>query len=104
MTGGTTDLIGKFTTYIINPIILVVFACGVFLFMFGLVEFLWKLNAGHGEEEGKQHMMWGVVGMLIMVSVYGIISMLDSTFGLNINGAPDTSALNTPSNINFTGN
>lgn len=101
---GAADLINKFTTYVVNPIILVLFALGVFLFMFGLVEFLWKLNAGHGEEEGKQHMLWGVVGMLIMVSVYGIISLLDNTFSLNVGGTPDTSILNSSSNINFTGN
>ena len=95
-------IIGRFWTYLISPAILVVFTLGFFLFVWGLVEFLWKLNAGGDNKEGKQHMVWGIVGMLIMVSVYGILALLDNTFGLGaFSGAvPNTSTIN---NINVTG-
>ena len=77
------NVMDKFWAYIISPAILVVFACGFLLFVFGLVEFLWKLNQGGDNKEGKQHMVWGIVGMLIMVSVWGILDLLDNTFGLD---------------------
>jgi len=101
---GVGDLIQKFTVYIINPIMLVLFAAGLFLFMYGLVEFLWKLNGGHGEEEGKRHMIWGLVGMLIMFSFGGIINFLGNTFNLDVGGTPNRSVLNNTSNVNFGGN
>ena len=78
-----TTLVRKFETLIVYPVIVVVFALGFFLFIFGLVEFLWKLNEGGDNKEGKQHMLWGIVGMLIMVSVWGILDILDNTFGLD---------------------
>ncbi len=77
------NVMDRFTTYIIDPAILIVFAAGFFLFVWGLVEFLWNLNAGGENEEGKKHMLWGIVGMFVMVSVYGILSLLDNTFELN---------------------
>lgn len=83
-------LIGKFVTFIIDPAILVVFSLGFFLFVWGLIEFLWRLNSGGDNKEGKQHMIWGIVGMLIMISVYGIIAMLDNSFNLDIRN-PDIS-------------
>jgi hypothetical protein len=86
----------RFVTYIIDPAILVVFALGFFLFVWGLVEFMWKLNEGGENTEGKQHMIWGIVGMFIMVSVYGIISLLDNTFNLQIQN-PDVGRLNSVS-------
>jgi hypothetical protein len=95
-----SDIVSRFWTYIISPVILVVFACGFLLFVYGLVEFLWKINQGGENKEGKQHMLWGIIGMLIMVSVYGIISLLSNTFSLGIDPNnpnsynPDTSSLN----------
>jgi len=83
----------RVVTYIIDPALLVIFACGFFLFIFGLVEFLWKLNEGGDNKEGKQHMIWGIVGMLIMISVYGILSLIDNTFHLNFSN-PDVSRAN----------
>ncbi len=73
----------KLNTFIIYPVIMVVFACGVFLFVWGLVQFLWNLNEGGDNKEGKQHMLWGIVGMLIMVSVNGILGLLTNTFSLH---------------------
>ncbi len=76
------NVLQNLNTYIIYPVILVVFACGFFLFVWGLVEFLWNLNEGGDSKEGKQHMLWGIVGMLIMVSVNGILGLLINTFNL----------------------
>ena len=78
------DVIGRFTTYIIDPAILVIFSAGFFLFIWGLVVFLWKLNEGGDNKQEKAHMLWGIVGMFIMVSVWGIINLLDNTFGLDV--------------------
>ena len=99
-----TTLVGKFEAYIVNPAIVIVFALGFFLFIYGLVEFLWKLNEGGDNAEGKKHMLWGIVGMLIMVSVYGILELLDGTFGLDYKNPDVTRMPNIPAPPSFTGN
>ena len=41
----TTDqIITKFGTYIVDPLLLVIFAAGFFLFMWGLFEFMVKFK------------------------------------------------------------
>ena len=95
-------IIGRFNTYIINPAILLIIALGFFLFTWGLVQFLLGLgDDGHGNAytEGKKHMFWGVIGMVVMFSVWGIIGLINDTFslGLNTNNGtytPDTSGIN----------
>jgi len=53
-----------------------------------------NLDKGGEHEEGKKHMLWGIVGMFIMASVYGIIALLDNTFDLDaFSGTPDMSRL-----------
>ena len=96
------DVVGRFTTYVINPVLLVLAAAGLLYFVWGLVQFLLALNQGGKTDEGKQHMIWGVVGMVIMFSVVGIISLINNTFnlGINVNSSgtgtytPNTSQVN----------
>jgi len=87
-----TELVERFVTILIKPTILLVFTAGFFLFVWGLVVFLFELDKGGDHEEGKSHMLWGVIGMLIMVSVYGILNLLDNTFNLNSTN-PDVTAI-----------
>ena len=78
------DVVGRFTTYVINPILLILAAAGFFFFVWGLVEFMIALSQGGKTETGKQHMIWGTVGMVIMFSVAGIIALINSTFNFGI--------------------
>ncbi len=90
---GTQNLIGRFVTYIIDPAILIIFALGFLLFIWGLVQFL--TNVEGDRTEGKNHMIYGIVGMFIMVSVFGIITLLDNTFSLGtFQGGPDINRIN----------
>jgi hypothetical protein len=97
------DVVGRFTTYIINPALLILAAAAFFYFVWGLVDFLLALNQGGHTDEGKQHMIWGIVGMVIMFSVIGIIALINNTFnfGININSSGSgTYTPNTNVNVN----
>ena len=99
----TDDLIARFGTYIVDPILLLIFAAGFFMFMYGLFQFMVSVNAGEDTSDGKRHMIYGTLGMFIMVSVYGIIALLDNTFGLHVaNPNVNVNNVSTP-NISFTG-
>ena len=91
----TSNLIERFVTYIINPAILLVFAAGFLMFMWGLVVFMANVENESKRKEGKSHMLWGIVGMFIMVSVYGIVALLDNTFQLGaLQGTVDINRIN----------
>jgi hypothetical protein len=89
-------LITKIGTYIIDPLLLVIFAAGFFMFIWGLFQFMLNTNGGEDNSEGKRHMIYGTIGMFIMVSVYGIISLLASTFGLNLTSTNVNTNVNVP--------
>ncbi len=77
-----SDLINRFVTYIINPLIAILFALALALFMWGIARFIWTSDDDTSREQGKKHMIWGLVGMLIMVSVYGILNVATSLLGI----------------------
>lgn len=73
--------VDKIVSNIVNPLIGLIFAGALIYFMYGVVEFVLNRDKDEKRTEGKQHMIWGVVGMAIMVSAFGIINLLMSTVG-----------------------
>jgi len=84
--GGDVDvLVQNINTLIINPLLALLFAVGLLVFLWGMVEFLFGVSQGSDKkEDGKQHMLWGVIGMFIMVAAMAIIRLILNTFGLDI--------------------
>ncbi len=77
-----TELRGLLVEHVINPVLLLVFAVGLFVFVFGVVEFLYGLNAEtDARESGKKHMLWGLVGMFIMAVAYSIVLIIINAVG-----------------------
>jgi hypothetical protein len=59
------------------------FTIALIVFIWGLVEFISKAGSEEGRETGRRNMLWGIAGMFIMVSVYGIITLILNSFGLS---------------------
>ena len=79
-----TALMSKIVSVIINPIIMLLFSVGFVLFLWGLVVFMANADSSSERETGVQHMIWGIIGMFIMVASYAIIQVVLNTFGLSI--------------------
>ncbi len=73
---------GKVMSEILNPIMGLIFAAALVYFLYGLMVFIFGAGEQAKRAEGKQHMLWGLVGMLIMVSVFSIIKLALNTFGV----------------------
>jgi hypothetical protein len=98
------DILQRLQYEVLWPAMTVIFSAGFLLFIWGLVKFLWHVEEGGSADEGKQHMIWGIVGMLIMVSFWGIIGLLDSTFGLGVlNGSNSDPGRNQIQGVTFGG-
>ena len=71
-------------TEIVDPIVAVLFAIAAVVFFYGLVEFLYRVEDPGAQKIGKQHMIWGVIGMFIMVSAFSILKLFTNSFGIQI--------------------
>lgn len=77
-----TNLINRVVFYIVNPLIAVLFAVTLAVFLWGIARYIWSAEDDASRSDGKKHMIWGLVGMLIIVSVYGIINVATSVLGI----------------------
>lgn len=74
-------LLQKAVQVIVNPIIKVVFAVAIVLFAYGIFEFVRGADNPEMRKQGQMHMLWGIIGLAIMVSVFTIIRILLNTLG-----------------------
>ena len=79
-----TGFLNKFNYYILNPIIALLFGLAFLYFVYGIIRFLSSNVGDKGTQriESRGAIMWGLVGMFIMFSVYGIINFVLNTFNI----------------------
>lgn len=66
--------------YIIIPIVA---SLALFVFFKGLAGFILKAGDTSSHKEGRNLMLWGLVGLFIMVSLWGILRFIYNDFGFS---------------------
>ena len=76
------DLVDKINDAILFPLIALLMATAFLIFLWGAFEYVKNSDNETGREKGRQHLLYGTIGMLIMLSAYAILSIAAGTFGL----------------------
>jgi uncharacterized membrane protein YbhN (UPF0104 family) len=79
-------LLNNINRYILNPIILLLFSVALLVFFWGLFRFISNADNETERETGRQNIMYGLIGMFIMVSVYGLMRLVLGSFGISAPG------------------
>ncbi len=83
-----SEFLNKINQFILNPLILLAFAVAFLIFTWGIFQFISSQTADTARDEGKRKIFWGLFGMFIMFSAYGLIHLILGTFGINNPGYP----------------
>jgi len=74
-------LIENINQYIVNPLIAVLFALALLYFAFGVVQYIRNADSDEGRQTGSKHIIWGIIGMAIIVAAFGIMNVICYTIG-----------------------
>lgn len=77
-------LIDTLLSGFVGLIIQILFALALMYFLFGVYGFI--KNADNATERAKsgKAILWGIVGLAVMVSVWGLVAIVAGTFGEGI--------------------
>jgi len=67
---------------IINPIIMLLSTLAFLLFAWGMFEFVRNAGNATKKEEGRNAILWGLIGLVIIFGAYGIINVVTGTLGI----------------------
>ena len=73
---------------LINSIFPILLAIAVLYFFWGLITFIRGAGDPKKTAEGKGIMIWGIIALFVMVSVFGILNWLTQATGLTSNNVP----------------
>lgn len=77
------DIVGKINNAILFPLIALMMAIAFIVFLYGAFEYVKNANNETARETGRNHLMYGVIGMLVMLSALAILNIAAGTFGLD---------------------
>ena len=72
-------IIGKLQTWL-GLLVTLVVGVAVVVFIWGLVVFIAKSGDETAKEEGRRKMVWGIIAIFVMVSVWGIVRLISTSF------------------------
>lgn len=85
--GGSNDLLKEGQRLVSNVIGIAVLLAFLF-FVWGVAEFIRKSDDSSGREEGRQKMIWGIIALAVLASIWGIVTWLQGEFGITPGGEP----------------
>lgn len=88
------NFVATFNDIILFPFITLLMAVSFLVFVVGCVQYFINSASEEGRRTGLRHITYGIIGLVVMVSAWGILSIVAGTFGLGdeLDCAKDPSA------------
>jgi hypothetical protein len=88
-TGGLSNLLNDIGG-LFNQVVPLLIGLAVIAFLWGIVMYLF----GKDKDGAKTFMLWGIIAIAVMVSIWGLVGILQSTLG--VDGDTDAQSVEIP--------
>ncbi|MFA6324934.1 MAG: pilin [Candidatus Paceibacterota bacterium] len=72
---------------ILNTLVPVLIALAVVYFIWGVVQYVISSDE-EAKKSGKMRMIWGIIGLVVIVGVWGLVGIVTNTFGIDNSPIP----------------
>jgi len=76
------DSLVEFFVDLINTAVPIIIALAVLYFIWGVFRYV-IADDDETKAKGKNTMLWGIIGIFVMISVWGLVNILRNTFNLD---------------------
>lgn len=76
-------LLDKIESQILDPLIKLLFAFALLYFLYGVYEMVRGADSEEARATGRRHIAYGLIGLFIMVGVWGLVNVICKTIGCN---------------------
>ena len=74
--------VDTFNEVFIYPLIVLLTAIALLVFVYGAFEYVMKASNEQARAQGAKHMLFGVIGLFIMLSAFAIMRLFAASFGV----------------------
>jgi succinate dehydrogenase/fumarate reductase cytochrome b subunit len=73
---------------LLDQLVVVLIALAIVWFIWNVIRYTMS-DDEEGKEKAKSQMIWGIVAIAVIVSIWGLVAILQSVFGVRSTGAGD---------------
>lgn len=73
----------KFNDIILFPTIVLLSSVAFLVFLWGVGQYFMNATNDQARQQGVKHITYGIIGLVVMVSAFAILSIATATFDLN---------------------
>jgi succinate dehydrogenase/fumarate reductase cytochrome b subunit len=77
---------------LLNQLVVVLISLAVVWFIWNVVKYTMSSDED-GKEKAKSQMIWGIIAIAVIVSIWGLVAILQSIFGVSRGGAGSVTPL-----------
>ena len=85
---GISKLIATFSD-LLSQLLPLLVSIGVIYFIWGVVRYV-IADDEEAKQKGRDRIIFGIIGLAVIVSVWGLVGILNETFGVKQLGSPDS--------------
>ena len=78
------SFVDQINQIILFPLIALLSVIALLIFIYGGFEYVSGANNPTARENGRKHLVWGTVGLLVMVSAYAILTVAANTINVDV--------------------
>ena len=78
---GPEEILSRVVTEVYSPIYQLIAGITVVYFLYGAARYVFDLNNPERQTFGRSHLLYGMIGLFIVLSVGGILKAFEQYFG-----------------------
>ena len=82
--GNSQSLVGQ-ANNVLNMVIGVLIAIAIIVFIVNVIRFVLNANDEAKRSDAKKYLLWSVIGIAVIIGIFGIATLLLNTFGISNN-------------------
>ena len=78
------SILARIENAFLFPLIELMIAVALLVFLWGVYEYVLHADDESARSTGRTHMLYGIIGLVVMVSALAILTIATGTFGVSI--------------------
>ena len=77
-----TNIILALINYVLRPLIGALIILATVVFIWGVTKYVAAGGDAEKIKEGRDFIFWGLIGLFVIISVWGLVAVINNTFGI----------------------
>lgn len=69
---------------ILFPLVSLMMGVALLVFLWGVFQYISQAESDEARKTGRKHMLFGIIGLVIMVSAFALLKIAAQTFGIAV--------------------